>query len=320
MSRVLTIVFLMILISSFALALKIGLVLSGGAARGLAHIGVIEKLNEFGIKPDIVVGTSIGAIVGAAYAYGLNVEQMSEMVRIFVENGALENLIDFTGAVNRGGIVPHSRIEKYFRTFFGNVRIEDLKIKYACMAYDLNSEEEVVLKSGDLVEAITASSAFPGVFEPVKMKNMSLIDGGIRDNIPIDVAKKMGADIIIVSDVSQKKFSYFPRWYIESVGTIEDVVKNFLKLIPLKGTMPNFLSVLLKSIEGKNDNYGLNLLGLPDYEGADVVIRPYPDDKDKYLWDFKEYDLLYFYGVVAAERERKLLMEVLNEYGQKEKE
>jgi len=310
----LIIAFLIVVISFCGFAYKIGLVLSGGAARGLAHIGVIEKLNEWGIKPDIVVGTSMGAIVGAAYAYGLDVEQMLDVVRIFIEDGALESLVELSGAVDRGGIVPHNKIEGYFRTFFGDVKIEDLKVKYACTAYDLNSEEEIILESGDLVSAITASSAFPGVFEPVKVGNMLLIDGGIRNNIPIDIAKRMGADLIIVSDVSQKRFSYYPRWYIESVGTVEDVVKNFLKLIPGKESLPNFLSVLLKTIEGKTDDYGLNLLGLPDYEGANVVIRPYPDDEDKYLWDFREYDLLYFYGLIAAEREKKILVEVLNEY------
>jgi predicted acylesterase/phospholipase RssA len=298
-----------IFVQSFAT--KIGLVLSGGAARGLAHIGVIEKLIELGIEPDIIVGTSMGAIVGAAYASGFNTEQMLALVRIFIEDGALESLVELSGATERGGIVPHEKIDEYFRTFFGNTKIEDLKLTYACVVYDMVSKKEVVLKSGDLVDAITASSAFPGVFEPVKINDMVLIDGGIKNNIPIDVAKNLGADLIIVSDVSQKNFSYLPRWYIESVGTIEETVRNFLKFIPEREKLPNLLGVLLESIENKTDDYGLNLLGLPDYAGADVVIRPYPDDKDKYLWDFYEYDLLYFYGVIATEREKKVLLEVV---------
>ena len=313
MKRFLVFVVLIYVLVSHGFSLKIGLVLSGGAARGLAHIGVIEKLDEWGIKPDIVVGTSMGAIVGAAYAFGLNTEQMLELVRIFIEDGALEGMVEFSGAIERGGIVPHRKIEEYFREFFENTKIEDLKVKYACMAYDLNSEKEVVIDSGDLVNAITASSAFPGVFEPVKIDRMALIDGGIKENIPIDIARKMGADVIIVSDVSQKSFSYLPRWYIESVGTIEETVRRLLNFIPKKDELPNLVGILLKTIENKNDDYGLNLLGLPNYEDADVVIRPYPDDRNKYLWDFEEYDLLYLYGIVAAEREKKVLMEVLKE-------
>ena len=284
---------------------KVVLVLGGGGARGIAHIGVIGELERMGIEIDGVVGTSIGAIIGAAYAYGMEPDDMMDLVRIFVDSGDVKPLVDTDGALKRGALIPSKKLEELLRKIFGRIRIEDLKKEFRCVAYDAKNLKKVVFKSGDLVKAIMASSAYPGVIEPVIMNGEILIDGGLVDNLPIDVAKKMGGDFIIVSDISSGLIWQIPMDYLEKMEDFEPFVLKVIKSIRI----PQVSGTILDEVYGSV----LNALKLreysmiPDYDDADIVIRPFMDVKAG-TWDFKPYNSYYLLGEIAVERERERMV------------
>lgn len=173
----------------------VALVLGGGGLRGFAHLGVLQALNEAGIAPDIVVGTSVGAIVGAAYASGLTPGQI-ESVASKVE---ISSLADWT--FSSRGIMRGTYIANWLDEITAGVPIEQFPIRFAAVATDLNSEQAVLLDKGPAGSAIRASSAVPGVTVPVPYNNGYLIDGGITSLVPVRFARAMGADIVIAVDI-----------------------------------------------------------------------------------------------------------------------
>lgn len=207
---------------------KVGLVLSGGGAKGIAHIGVIEVLEKAGIPVDYVVGTSMGSIVGGLYAIGYDANTLDSLVRgqnwtfllsdktqrdnlTFSEKEATEKyLLSFPFGRNKesrlpAGFVGGQNVYNLFTDltigYHDSLNFSRLPIPFACVAANMVDGKEVVLKSGNLVQAMRASMAIPGVFTPVRMDSLVLVDGGIVNNFPADVAKAMGADIIIGVDV-----------------------------------------------------------------------------------------------------------------------
>jgi NTE family protein len=175
---------------------KIALVLSGGAARGLAHVGVISVLEEHNIPIDLIVGASFGSIVAGYYGYGYSTEQMLEFAKKF----RLRAIRDF-GFPWRS-FLNGDKEENIFRNDIGNTKIEDLMIPVVILAADLNKKREVVFEYGSLSSAMRASSAFPGLFDPYYIGDQLLIDGGIMDSVPVKVARERGAEVVICSDVS----------------------------------------------------------------------------------------------------------------------
>ncbi len=172
--------------------IKVGLALGGGGALGMAHIGVLKALNENGIKPDIVVGTSIGSLVGGVYASGLNVYSMQEQA-LKVKTS---QLLDVN--LNPSGVFSGAAATKLIKSIIKqDFNIEDLEIKYGAVAADINTGEEVLLDSGSLLQSIRASISVPGVFVPCKINDRTLVDGGILNNIPEDHVKIMGADVVL---------------------------------------------------------------------------------------------------------------------------
>lgn len=178
---------------------KIGLVLSGGAAYGFAHIGVLEVLEKNRIKPEIIAGTSMGAIVGGMYAAGIPVKTMVEAISSFTQNKFVD--VNLFGLVS-GGLVFGNKIMKFFKKHVGDKKIEECDTTFACVTAELSKGKEVVLKSGSLSEAMRASMSVPGLFRPVKKDKMVLVDGGVCNNFPIKLAREMGADIVIGVDVT----------------------------------------------------------------------------------------------------------------------
>lgn len=172
---------------------KIGLALGGGAARGWAHIGVIRVLEEAGIKPDIIVGTSIGAVVGGCHSAG-KLDELSEFASSLTRSKVF-NLLDFNLAGS--GIIGGRRLYSRLDEHLAEVKIEDLKIRFAAIATELGSGNEIWLNRGHLVDAMRASYALPGIFHPVKVKNRWLIDGALVNPIPITVCRALGATIVI---------------------------------------------------------------------------------------------------------------------------
>ncbi len=174
---------------------KVAVVLGSGAARGLAHIGVLKVLEEWRVPVQIVVGTSMGAMIGGAYAAGLNAAQ--------IENIACETnwlrvaKILFPKRIQRKALVDGEGVEEFLLALVGDRQIEQLERSFACIATDIWSGEEIELNSGSLVRAIRASISFPFLFSPFEINNHLLMDGGMVNPLPVNVAREMGADLVI---------------------------------------------------------------------------------------------------------------------------
>jgi NTE family protein len=181
---------------------KVGLALSGGFAWGLAHIGVLEVLETAGIPIDIIAGTSMGSVVGALYAR----EQKAALIKqqaAQLDWVKVLSLID--PGIPRSGLMTGKRITNLLRRFMGNVDFEDLDIPFACVATDIISGDEVIMNKGSVLEAVRASISIPVIFTVSKKDGRFLVDGGLVNNIPVDVARQMGADYVIAVDVTPTK-------------------------------------------------------------------------------------------------------------------
>ena len=183
---------------------KIGLALSGGAARGFAHLGVLKVFAEHEIPVDFVAGTSAGSIVGAAFASGLSIAEIAEL-------GKKMSWFRMTGfSYSPKGILSNASMGAFFQQNFPVQKFEDLPLPFAAVTCDLETGEEVVLKDkGDLISAVRASCAIPGVFVPVEHEGRMLVDGGVVANVPTKAVKKLGAEIVVAVDVLACGASYW---------------------------------------------------------------------------------------------------------------
>ena len=178
---------------------RIALVLGGGAARGFAHVGVIRALEQEKIPIDLIVGTSVGSLIGALYAHEMNSFEL-EWTAFSLEK---DDLLDYALLSASMGPVKGERLEAFVNKKVPVANIESLKIPFSAVATDLNRGTRVVLDRGPLARAIRASCAIPGVFQPVDHQGRLLVDGGVVDNLPVAVAREKGADIVIAVDISQ---------------------------------------------------------------------------------------------------------------------
>jgi len=179
---------------------RLGLALSGGGARGIAHIGVLRVLQEAGILVHCVAGTSAGGVIGAGFCAGMSVDALAQEALYLSNLRHLVRLVDRTPS--RLGLLAGERIAAYVVGKIGRCDFRDLQIPLALMAVDLKAGEEVVLDSGSVVDAVRATMAYPAVFEPREMNGRLLVDGGLLNNLPVDVPRQMGADAVIAVDVS----------------------------------------------------------------------------------------------------------------------
>jgi NTE family protein len=160
--------------------MKIGLVLSGGGGRGIAHLGVIKALEEFGIKPQIISGTSAGSLVGAFYAAGYSVDKMLEIV-------LKQKIFHFPGlSWHKDGLLNTRAVTNTCRLFLGETTFDQLNLPFYAAATNLQTAKTEYFSSGDVAMAITASSAVPGIFEPVSINDTLYADGGILNNFPVE--------------------------------------------------------------------------------------------------------------------------------------
>jgi NTE family protein len=209
---------------------RVGLALGSGSARGWAHIGVILALEEAGIHPDIVCGTSIGALVGAAYAAG-EINSFEQWVRRL----AMKDVVAFMDVNLRGGLIKGRRLISFFEQHFADRPVEQLTLPFAAVATALHSGAEVWLRSGSTLDAVRASIALPGLFTPVIHDGTVLVDGGLVNPVPVSLARAMGADVVIAVDL----------------GT--DLVGRYLRL-----NQTNGLSGLVNDWIGKlQDSFGI---------------------------------------------------------------
>jgi NTE family protein len=217
---------------------KIGLALGGGAARGFAHVGVIQALEEAGIKVDLVVGTSAGSLVGAIYASGKTAAQLQDIAMKMEE----AEITDWTLPFFSRGILRGEALSNYINRQVNNKLIESLPMPLGIVATDLKSGQGVLFQQGDTGRAVRASSSVPSVFNPVKIGDREYVDGGLVAPVPVRYAKQMGAELIIAVDISAA-----PEGNAAD-GTVAVLLQTF-------------------AIMGKSINeYAL--------QGADVVIRP----------------------------------------------
>jgi NTE family protein len=176
--------------------LRVGLVLSGGSARGMAHLGVLHALEERRIPVDLIVGASFGAMVGAYYASGFKARTLIGMLKGF----SIRELLDFSRPLFR--ILNADKTRAILGRTLGERSIEELEIPLYVLAADIRAGEMAVFDRGDLATTVLASSAFPGLYEPVEYEGRLLIDGGILNRMMVSVARERGADVVIYSDTS----------------------------------------------------------------------------------------------------------------------
>jgi len=171
------------------------LALSGGGARGAAHLGVLKVLEREGIRPDCVGGASAGSMVGAGYCAGLSVAEMEEVV-LNLQWSKLGRLVR-----PRLGFFDSQRLENYVTELIGDLQFADLSIPFAAVAVDILTGQLVVLKEGSVAWAVRASCALPGIFTPVERGDQLLVDGGTINNLPVSIVREMGADYVIAVDL-----------------------------------------------------------------------------------------------------------------------
>lgn len=178
--------------------LRIGLALGSGVARGWAHLGVIRALLRHGIEPDVIVGTSIGAVVGGVYLAG-----KADVLEAWARSLSKVRMISYMDfRVRNGGMIGGRHLVEALRQNVGDLRIEDLPIPFAAVATDLVTGHEVWLREGDLVDAMRTSFSLPGVFEPMQHENRWLVDGALVNPVPVSVCHALGAQMTIAVNLN----------------------------------------------------------------------------------------------------------------------
>lgn len=178
--------------------MRTGLALGGGIGYGFAHIGVLKVLEKNGIKPAIITGTSVGALIGALYACGMKAGDIEKLALEFKWHEVLKLTIPKEGLVSLDGL------EDFVHKHTGCDRVENLKVKFAAVATDLINGKKVIFTEGDLGKVVRASCSLPGIFTPSYYRDSMYVDGGLVDNVPVDAAKKLGAEFVIGVDVIAK--------------------------------------------------------------------------------------------------------------------
>lgn len=315
---------------------KVGLVFSGGGAKGIAHIGVLKVLEEAGIHVDYVVGTSIGSIIGGIYALGYNASEMDSIVRAQDWDLLMRDQVSRTDVsygykedndkylvtlpfMNRQGLteqteaqrgrrrgllrnVPAALVEgqnldqlftKLSVGYQDDIDFNTLPIPFACVAVDLNTKEEVVFHRGDIVTAIRSSMSIPGYFAPVRVGDRYLVDGGMLNNLPVDVCREMGADYIITVDLHHFK---------------KDQERE------TEQTIPEMVGTMLSIMNGEKYQAGR--------KASDILIEPNTSEYGVLSFDDVSVNALVDSGVVAAQRvlpQLRSLAEHLKEFPDRER-
>ncbi|BCR04181.1 phosphoesterase [Desulfuromonas versatilis] len=275
---------------------RTGLALGSGAARGMAHIGVLKALEAGGVKVDVLSGTSFGAFIGALYAAGVGVAQMEEVAR-GVDWQHLAKLLDPT--IPTSGLIDGRKLTRFMAEMLPARTFEELKIPLGVVATDVETGEAVVIRRGNLLEALRASVAFPGIFTPVPFGERFLIDGGLLNPVPVDVAYELGAEVVIgvcaIPEVRKRPTETFLpmegkkevhpsglREFLTSQG-VEKIFREILRSNPREKLTqpspapsprrkpPGIFRIFAQSVAIMENQ--INALQL-DRNEADLVIRP----------------------------------------------
>ncbi len=258
---------------------RIGLALGSGSARGWAHIGVLRALAEAGVEPDIVCGTSIGALVGAAYAGG-ELDRLEAWVREL----RLQSVVSFLDFSLSGGLIKGERLLDFFRSHFVDREVGALERPFGAVATDLRSGREVWLREGLVSAAVRASIALPGLFTPARHGDTWLVDGGLVNPVPVSLCRAMGADVVIAVDLNADLLGRHLRRPVEVnvaaaesatphtlLARIQTGASQFALMRPNGSKPPPVLDVLASSI---NIMQVLITRSRLAGEPADVLVMP----------------------------------------------
>jgi len=264
---------------------RIGLALGSGSARGWSHIGVIRALERAGHAPDIVCGTSIGALVGAVHAAG-RLDWLEDWVRRLTWPGVVA-MLDFRMG---GGLIEGTRLTGFFRQHFRDEGIEHLPRPFGCVATELGTGREVWLREGPVIDAVRASIALPGLFTPTELDGRLLVDGGLVNPVPVSLCRAMGADVVIAVDLNWDLIGRRARAEVQTEGAAAEAEEGAPSLLaaPMAALLarfrpqpraasggarqaPSMLDVLTTSLNIMQVRITQSRLA---GEPADVVIRP----------------------------------------------
>ena len=231
---------------------KVGLALSGGAARGLAHVGVLRVLQKEGIPIDLIAGTSAGAVIGAGYAWDQDIVRVTREA-LDADWKKMAPLIDLS--LPKSGFIKGKKVQELIAGYVGgNISFSDLKIPFACVATDIDTGEEIVIDSGPLPEALRASISVPGIFTVVRYEGRYLVDGGLTTPVPVEVVRDMGADFIIAVNVNPDVTDRLGKTSQKRVAARKE---------------PNIFQIMMQSVYITTYSVARSSL-----ENADIVIEP----------------------------------------------
>jgi NTE family protein len=255
---------------------KIALVLGGGSAKGFAHVGVIRVLEQEKIPIHMIVGTSVGSLIGGIYASNPESFQL-EWIAFKIDRN---DILDYSTNLKLG-LVQGLRLEAFVEQNVKAKKVEDTKIPFIPVATDLNTGETVTLEKGSLARAIRASSAIPGIFPPVTFGNRTLVDGGVADNVACDVAKGRGADVIIAVNLQKDVKNYDIDW-------LGDIIAQSISIMMRESSRAKMAC-------------------------ADVIIEP--DTKGVSMFDFTQKKVLMEEGIKAARQAVPKIREAIAKHG-----
>lgn len=199
---------------------KVGIALGAGALRGLAHIGVLKKLEERRIPIDVIAGCSIGAIIGGIYSAGRELSILERLLMCL----RWEHILDF--GIPRMGLVQGDKILEVLRLLTGNKSFDELDITFGVVAVDIERGEEVIITEGNVAEAIRASISIPGIFAPYRYRGRLMVDGALLNRVPVDIAKNLGADMTIAVMINPTRKRSRVRSMVEVIWQSLDLMES----------------------------------------------------------------------------------------------
>jgi NTE family protein len=299
----------------------IGLALGGGAARGFAHIGILKTLIAHGIVPNVVVGTSIGSVVGGAYAAG-HLDTLEEWARSL----QVRNILGYLDIrLNGSGLIGGEKLATRLEAAIGPTLIEDLPLKFATVATEVRTGHEIWLTHGRMVDAMRASYALPGIFSPVLVGDRWLVDGALVNPVPVSAARALGAEIVIAANLSSDIFTHSTTIY--SHGAPPDPVEPPIEETPNKRRFGKFFSperTMKREFFGSGGRPGISSVMVEAFnimqdritrarlagDPPDLLITPRVGQIG--WFDFHRADDLIAFGTRAAERAIDSIQEAIH--------
>jgi NTE family protein len=300
----------------------IGLALGGGAARGFAHIGIVRTLIAHGIVPNVVVGTSIGAVVGGSYAAG----QLDALER-WARSLQPRNIFGYLDIrLNGSGLIAGAKLAAQLEAALGKTLIEDLPLKFATVATEVRTGHEIWLTHGRMVDAIRASYALPGIFAPVLVGDRWLVDGALVNPVPVSAARALGAEIVIAANLSSDVFAHSTTIFSHGPGTDAPEPVIEVAVAPPKRRFGKFFSperAVKREFFGGGGRPGISTVMVDAFnimqdritrarlagDPPDLLISPRVGQIG--WFDFHRADDLIAHGARAAERAIEAIQEAI---------